>query len=112
MPFKPFETLRSSCKMPSLYRDNPSTTEDQTLLPKSEKHVSFDPDLQYHEIQDIRKKQRKRTISRRLHTFGLLLLFLGLLFYSHAWRVSVLVSSLTTTLTSSSILTTTDTIQP
>lgn len=97
--------------MPALYCDDPFSTGDHhTLLPKSEKHVSFHPDLQCHKIEDIRSQKKKR-VTRRLHIFGLLSLFLGLLFYSHAWRVSVSISDLAIVLTSPSILTTTDTAQ-
>lgn len=96
--------------MPALYRDDTLCTEDHTLLPKSEKHVSFEPDLPYHEIEDIRSQQKKR-VARRLHIFGLLSLFLGLLFYSHAWRVSVSISDLAIVLTRPSTFTITNTCQ-
>jgi hypothetical protein len=94
--------------MPALNRDEPLSTEDHTLLPKSEKHVSFHPDLPYHEIEDIRSQQKKR-VTRKLHILGLLSLFLGLLFYFHAWRVSVSISDLAIVLTGPSILSITDT---
>jgi hypothetical protein len=78
--------------MPALYRDDLSPTEHQTLLPKSEKHVSFSPDLQCYDIENIRSERKKRVI-RRLHIFGLLALFLALLGFSQARRVSVLIQS-------------------
>lgn len=90
MPFLPFHKLFSIRKMPTLYRDDTLSSQDHTLLPKSEKHVSFDSELQYHEIETNRSNQKKR-VSRRLHIFGLLFLSLGLLFYSHGWRVSVFI---------------------
>ena len=78
--------------MPALYRDDLSPTEHQTLLPKSEKHVSFSPDLQSYDIENIRSERKKRVI-RRLHIFGLLVLFLALLGFSQARKVSVLIRS-------------------
>jgi hypothetical protein len=109
MPFKPLRKLFSSPKMPALYRDDPLASEDHSLLPKSEKHVSFNPDLEYHEIESIRNEHKKR-VTRRLHIFGLLSIFFGLLFYSHAWRVSVSIGSFISYLTSLSIPTTTNII--
>ena len=76
--------------MPALYHDDPLTTEHNTLLPKSEKHLSFDPELHSREIQNTRSKLKKR-VTRRLHVIGLISLFLGLLFYAtHTCWVSAL----------------------
>ena len=78
----PFEQLdrSTSCKMSPPNRDD--------LLPvKADKHVAFDPELQYYEFQDNRSKKKNLSI-RRPHIL-LLSLFLGLLFYSHFWRVSL-----------------------
>ena len=97
--------------MPALYRDGSLASEDNTLLPKSEKHVSFDPELQHRELENVKSKQKQR-VTRRLHTFGLILLFLGLLFYSHAGRVSASRYLAQQQLTTISILAIPDKTQP
>lgn len=69
-------------------REDPPSLEGDPFLdsPKSEKHVSFGSDLQYHEIESNRSKQRRRLTSR-IHIFGILALLFTLLFYTHAWKV-------------------------
>ena len=73
--------------MRAVYRDDLFPTEHLPLLPKSEKHVSFHPDIQCYEIENNRSERKKRVI-RKLHIFGLLTLFLALLGFSQARRVS------------------------
>jgi hypothetical protein len=66
----------------------PITESDPFLnFPKLEKHVSFDPELQYHEIEGNRSNQGRR-VTRRVHILGLLSLFFGFLIFTHAWKVS------------------------